>query len=104
MTPEAFEEIGEDYDDGERSCKTLAALPRSRQALVVTSVSSSSQGPSAGRHMLHAQGTYVTSYFVNTMKRSTHPVVIDLKRILLQLTAYSLRWDVSCLWHDRLEL
>jgi hypothetical protein len=48
--------------------------------------------------------TYVTSYFVNTMKRSTHPVVIDLKRIQLQLTAYSVRWGVSCLWHDRLEL
>jgi hypothetical protein len=45
MTPEVFEEIGEDYDDGKHSCKTLAALPRSRQALVVTSVSSSSQGP-----------------------------------------------------------
>ena len=29
MTPEEFGEIGEDYDDGEYSCKTLVPLPRS---------------------------------------------------------------------------
>jgi hypothetical protein len=34
MTPEEFDEIGEDYDDGEYSCKTLVALLRSCHPLV----------------------------------------------------------------------
>jgi hypothetical protein len=92
MTREEYQEIGEDYDDGEHSCKTLAALPRSRQALV--QYRPRVKGVSAGTHMLHAKDTCFLLFCEHD--EALNPVVIDLKSIQLQLTAYSLRWDVSC--------
>lgn len=92
MTPEEYEAIGEVYDDGEHSCKTLASLPRSRQALV--QYRPPVKGVSAGNHMLHAQDTCYLLFCEHD--DALNPVVLDLKSIRLQLTAYSLRWDVSC--------
>jgi hypothetical protein len=54
MTPEEFGEIGEDYDDGEYSCKTLVPLPRSCH-LWCSIILWSRALLSAGNPMLHAQ-------------------------------------------------
>lgn len=92
MTPEEYEELGEEYDDGAQSVKTLAALPRSRKALV--QYRPPVKGVAAGKHMLEARDTCYLLFCEHD--EALNPVVIDLKSVRLNLTAYSLRWDINC--------
>lgn len=91
-TPEDYEAIGEEYDDGEHTCKTLASLPSSRRALV--QYRPPVKGLAAGKHMLEAYDTCYLLFCEHD--QALNPVVVDLKSIRLHVTAYSIRWDVSC--------
>lgn len=75
---------GDDNDD----IKSLASLPSSRQVLV-------QYHPPVKGLSLHARDTCYLLWCHHSYEY-LYPVVVDLKSIKLQVTAYSFRWDINC--------